>query len=47
MVWRNHSFGVSIVLINNINILYEKATNGILGFPNVASQDFLDNILAL
>ena len=47
MVWRNHSFGVSIVLINNVNILSEKATSDLLGFPNVASKAFFDNILAL
>jgi len=48
MIWRNHSNGVLIVLINNVNILFEKATNDLLGFPNViASEDFFDNILAL
>ena len=40
MIWRNHSNGVLNVLINNVNILSEKATNDLLGFPNVASQDF-------
>ena len=47
MIRRNHSNGVLKVLINNVNILSEKATNDLLGFLNVASQDFLDNILAL
>ena len=47
MIWRNNSNGVLNVLINNVNILSEKATNDLLGFPNVASRDFLDNILAL
>ena len=41
MVWRNHSNGVSNVLINSVNILSEKATNDLLGFPNVALQEFL------
>jgi len=44
MVWRNHSFGVSIVLISNVNKLSEKATNVVLGFPNVAPQEFSDNV---
>ena len=36
------------VLINDVNTLYEKATNDdLLGFPSVASQVFFDNILAL
>jgi len=47
MTWRNHSNGVLIVLVNNINILSEKATNDLLGFPNAASLAFIDNILAL
>jgi hypothetical protein len=47
MIWRNHSNGVLIVLINNVNLLSNKATNVLLGFLNVASQDFFDNILAL
>ena len=47
MFWRNHSNGVLNVLINNVNILSEKPTNDLLGFPNVVSQDFADNILAL
>jgi len=47
MIWRNHSNGVLNILINNVNISFEKAENDILGFPNVASQYFLDNILAL
>ncbi len=40
MLWRNHLYGVLNVLINNVNILSEKATNDLLGFPNVASQAF-------
>ena len=41
MIWRNHSNGVLNILINNnVNILSDKATNDLLGFPNVASQDF-------
>jgi len=47
VIWRNHSNGVLIVLINNVNIYYKKAKNDLLDFPNVASQDFFDNILAL
>ena len=47
MIWRNNSNGVFNALINNVNILSEKATNDLLGFLNVASQDFFDNILAL
>ena len=47
MIWRNHSNGVLIILINNVNILSEKAKHDLLGFPNVASHDFLDSILAL
>jgi len=46
MIWRKHLDGVLNVLINNVNILYEKATNDLLGSPNVASQAFFDNILA-
>ncbi len=41
MIWRNNSNGVLIVLIHNVNLLSEKAKNILLGFPNVASQDFL------
>ncbi len=41
MVWRNFSKRVWNVHINNINILSEKATNNLLGFPNVAPQFFL------
>ena len=41
MIWRSHSNGVLNVLINNVNILSEKAKNDLLGFHNVASQDFL------
>ena len=47
MIWRTHSNRVLNVLINNVNLLSEKALNGILGFPYVASQYFFDNILAL
>jgi hypothetical protein len=47
MIWHNHSNGVLNVLINNFNILSEKATNDLLDFPNVASQYCFDNILAL
>jgi hypothetical protein len=47
MIWRKHLDGVLNVLINNVNILSEKATNDLLGFPNVASQAFFDSILAL
>jgi hypothetical protein len=43
MIWRNHLNGVLNVHINNVNILSEKATNDLLGFPDVASQYFLDN----
>ena len=47
MIWRNYSNKVLIVLINNANLLSKKATDGLLGFPNVASQDVFDNILVL
>ena len=47
MIWRNNSNGILNVLINNVNLLSEKATNDLLGFPHVASLDFFDNILAL
>ena len=47
MIWRKHLDGVLNVLINHANILFEKATNDLLGFPNVASQAFFDSILAL
>ena len=47
MIWRNYSSRVLIVLINNANLLSEKATNVLLDFPNVAEQDFFDNILVL
>ena len=47
MIWRKHCTGISSVLINNVNILSEKATNDLLGFPNVASQACFDNILVL
>ena len=47
MIWRKHLDGVLNLLINNVNILSEKATNDLLGFPNVASQAFSDSILAL
>ncbi len=41
MIWRNHSNRGLNVLINNVNILSKKAKNDLLGFPNVASQEFL------
>jgi hypothetical protein len=41
MIWRNHLYGLLSVLINNVKLLSEKATNDLLGFPNVASQAFL------
>ena len=47
MIWRNHSNRVLNILINNVNILSKKAVNDLLGFPNVASHDFFDDILAL
>jgi hypothetical protein len=47
MIWRNHLYIVLSVLINNVKLLSEKATNDLLGFPNVASQAFFDSILAL
>ncbi len=47
MLWRIYSNGVLHVLIINIDMLSEKATNYLLGFPNVASKSFFDNILAL
>ena len=47
MIWRNPSNGVINAQINNVNMLSEKATNDLLGFPNVASQFVFDNILAL
>jgi len=47
MIWRKHLNGVLNVVINNVNILSKKATNDLLGFRNVASQAFSDNILAL
>jgi len=47
MIWCNHSNGVLHVLINIVNILSLKATNDLLGFPNVALQEFFDNILEL
>ena len=47
MIWRKHCTGISSVLINNVNILSEKATNDLLGFPNVTSQVFFENSLAL
>ncbi len=46
-VLRNYSNRVSNVFINNVNILSEKATNDLLGFPNVTSQVVFDSILAL
>ena len=47
MIWHKHLDGVLNVLINNVNILSEKAPNDLLGFPNVASQVVFDSILAL
>jgi hypothetical protein len=47
MIWRKPLDGVLNVLINNVNRLSEKATNDLLGFPNVASRAFFDSILAL
>jgi hypothetical protein len=47
MIWRKHSDGILNVLVNNVNIISEKSTNDLLGFPNVASKAFLDSILAL
>ena len=47
MIWCKHLDEVLNVLIKNVNILSEKATNDLLGFPNVASQAFFDSILAL
>ena len=47
MIWRKHLDGVLDVRINNVSISFEKATNDLLGFPNVASQVFFHNILAL
>ena len=47
IIWREHLDGVLNVLTNNVNILSEKATNDLLGFPNVASKAFFENILAL
>ena len=44
MIWRNHSYRVINALKNNVNILSEKATNDLLGFPNVASQTSFDKI---
>ena len=46
MIRRKHLDGVLNVLIDNNNMLYEKATTDLLGFPNVASQTFFDSILA-
>jgi hypothetical protein len=47
MIWLKHLNGDLNVLINNVNILSEKATNDLLGLPNVASQAFFDNIIVL
>ena len=41
MIWRKHLDGVLNVIINHINILSEKATNDLLCFPNVASQEHI------
>jgi hypothetical protein len=47
MIWRNNSNRFLNIFINiYINMLSEKAKNNLLGFPNEASQDFLDSILA-
>ena len=43
MIWRKHLN----VLINNVNISSEKATDDLLRFPNVASQACFDSILVL
>ena len=40
MIWRKRLDEFFNVLINNVNILSNKATNDLLGFPNVASQAF-------
>ena len=40
MICRDYSNRVLIVLFNNVNMLSKKAKNDLLGFPNVASQDF-------
>ena len=45
MTWRKHLDGVLNILINNVNILSEKATNDLLGFTNVAPQAFFNNFL--
>jgi hypothetical protein len=47
MIWCKLLDGFLNVLINNVNILSDKATNDLLGFPNVASQALFDGILAL
>ena len=47
MIWRNHSNRVLNVLINNVNMLSEKARNALLSIPNVASQDCFNNKIAL
>ena len=47
MIWCSHSNGVLNVFINSVNIFSEKSKNDLLGFPNVAPQDFLDDILVL
>ena len=41
MTWRNHLYVVLSVRINYVKLLSEKATNDLLGFPNLASQAFL------
>jgi len=46
MIWHNLSNVVLNVRINNLHISSEKATDDLLGFPYVASQDFFHNILA-
>ena len=47
MIWLKHLNGVLNVLINNVNMLFEKAINDLLGLPNVASQACFDSIIAL
>ena len=47
MIWRKQLNGFLNVLISNVNILSEKATNDLLGLPYEASQAFFDSIIAL
>ncbi len=46
MIWCKNLNGVLNVLINNVNILSEKATNDLSCLLNVASQPIFDTILA-